>query len=270
MTQVIKLGFYDKDSTGLELIGQVIERLNNVKRAPQQSLPVMWYNVYGAPEFKTEGVMTNISDSISKKAKQNLAGEINWHEYYNNSPEKSSSYKGRVLVQISVVDKAPKKKNSKENDEVKPFRRKIKQSLSAKMEPRCVEYIFQAIIFCGAELPSFKSIFSEQFKIRISLGIHDLCTKAVKLDNGVCRWNEILRSDPISLPTDTQQLPDLFVYLLREDGKPVCFKRMPVVRKESGGKGVFLMGFEEPASWVLLQEDKSIDALNKNVFPGTI
>jgi hypothetical protein len=104
---------------------------------------------------------------------------------------------------------------------------------------------------------------SFRFSVQICVGIHEICTKPVKFEHGTCRWGEWLKADRISLPEDPDQLPDIFIYLLREDNKPVCFYRLKPFRDV---KTKELMGFDRPAEWVLLQEDKSIDALEKGLF----
>lgn len=57
------------------------------------------------------------------------------------------------------------------------------------------------------------------------LGIDEISTKPVKNEGGLCRWNEFLRSEPLDYPVDVTQLPDIFVYLLNNDLKPVCYAR---------------------------------------------
>ncbi|RYY82462.1 hypothetical protein EON63_13265 [archaeon] len=47
-----------------ELIGNIIERLNRVKKANMQSLDVQWYNMYGAPEFKQEKLLANVKKGV--------------------------------------------------------------------------------------------------------------------------------------------------------------------------------------------------------------
>jgi hypothetical protein len=98
------------------------------------------------------------------------------------------------------------------------------------------------------------------FSVQISVGIHEICTKSVKFEHGTCRWGEWLKADRIILPEDPDQIPDIFIYLLREDNKPVCFYRLKPFRDV---KTKELMGFDRQAEWILLQEDKSIDALEK-------
>jgi hypothetical protein len=81
MTQVVRFSVWDKDPTESELIGQVIEKYNRVDRLPGSATDVAWYNMYGAPEFKNEKLLSNIKKgavSIAKAAQQTFAGEIDW------------------------------------------------------------------------------------------------------------------------------------------------------------------------------------------------
>ena len=50
--------------------------------------------------------------------------------------------------------------------------------------------------------------------IKISIGLYELNTSFAKNDNGSCRWNELKESDPLLLPVDHKQIPDIFIYLV--------------------------------------------------------
>lgn len=270
MTQLIKFTVWDKDNTGSELIGIIGEKFNAIKKAPLQQMDLMWYNMYGAPEFKQEKLTANLKKgftAVANKAKQSLGAEIDWAEYYNNSPEKASCFKGRVLLQFSIADKRPQKYDK---PEVKPFRRRIK-ALKSTQEPASREYLLQAIVVCGNELPVLNLLSKQQFRVRVSIGMHDLSTKPVTLEGGMCRWNEFLISEKLNLPVDISRIPDIFVYLIRDDMKPICYARMkPTAIYPDDPKKPVLLGFNAGAKWILMQEDKTIDALNKDVFPGQV
>lgn len=274
-TQIIKFSVWDEDKTQNELIGNVIEKFNAIKKAPRQNLGIRWYNFYGAPEFKQENVVGNlkkVGGAIAKKAKQTMGADINWGEYYNSTPDKASYYKGRALLEFSIVDKRPEKqhKKKKEKLEVKPFRRSFEKKFKLGevkiTEPKTKEYMFQAMVFSGSDLPSFGTISNQQLRVQITCGIHELCTKPAKFEGGTCRWSEWLKTERLLLPEDVSQIPDIFIYLLREDNKPVCFCRIKPIDLQTKQ----LIGFEQPAQWWLLQEDKSIDALDDDVFPGSV
>ena len=81
----------------------------------------------------------------------------------------------------------------------------------------------------------------------------------------MCRWNKFLRSEIIQLPADLEQVPDIFVYLVRDNLKGVCFTRIKAAKLQANGAGE-LLGFTNPTDWFLLQEDKSVDALDTVFF----
>ena len=145
-----------------------------------------------------------------------------------------------------------------------PFKRRIKPAKRSQ-EPATQDYVLQALVISGIELPSFGAISSQQLRIRVSCGIHEISTRPAKYDNGMCRWNEFIMTEKFPLPVDVTQIPDIFIYLIREDLKPVCFTRMKAV---TDVKANTLLGFENETQWYLLQEDKSINALSNEVFPG--
>ncbi len=87
----------------------------------------------------------------------------------------------------------------------------------------------------------------------------------------MCRWNEWLKSSSLSLPENLEDIPDIFVYLVTEADRPVCFKRIkPYTIFKGTGKDdqgrpideIELKGFDEVTSWEILEEDKAIDALD--------
>ncbi len=278
MTQLVKFNVWDKDTGGQELIGNISEKFNRIKKATGQSLPLQWYNMYGAPEFKQEKLAANLAKGvnvIAKKAQQQFAAEIDWGMFYNNSPEKASAYKGRALLEFSIRDQRPKKYDKAD---VKPFRRKLKP-LRSTQEPPVREYVLQAMVICGNDMPNpnpLGAIVKTKYRIRVTIGVHELCTKDALLDGGVCRWNEFMISEKILLPLDVTQIPDIFIYLVREDEKPICFTRLKSWKELKGDalatspSPYELLGFTQPTQWQLLREDKSIDALPTDMFPGSI
>lgn len=266
MTQMIKFSVWDKDPTESELIGNVTEKFNVIDRMQRRQTDLRWYNMYGCPEFKQEKALANIKkgvEIIAKKTKQAVGADIDWGEYYNNVPDKASTFKGRCLMKFRIETKRPEKHDK---PEVKPFKRKVK-ALTRKMEPLTAEYVLQALVVCGTELPSFGTISNQKLAVRVSIGVHEIATKMAAFQGGQCRWNDLMRTDKILFPQDLSQVPDIFIYLVREDNKPVCFTRIkPVTNLKEG----VMLGFDQPAKWHLLQEDKSIDALSADVFPGNI
>jgi hypothetical protein len=79
--QVIRFSVWDKDPTESEMIGQVVEKFNKLDRLPGCATDVQWYNMYGAPEFKNEKLLSNLKKgamAVAKAAQQTFAGEVDW------------------------------------------------------------------------------------------------------------------------------------------------------------------------------------------------
>jgi len=282
MTTIAKVNVWDFDDKGPEFIGQAIAKYSEIKKLPGQTLPARWYNFYGAHEYKDDSAFNNIKKTAGgfKKAIKRLGGvEINWYKFYNNVPERAAAYRGRGLISWSVESTRPGKYATAE---IIPFRRKI-SPLPVKSYPQTAEYILQALVIAGTELPYFTSLssigYAQKLRVRIVIGIDELCTDAAKFEKGMCRWNQFLKSGILKYPVDIDQIPDIFVYLVNEADRPVCYTRMkpftvyPKASLDSEGRAidkVELKGFMESTKWALLEEDKALDALDAGEFPGTL
>ena len=281
MTQFIKFSVWDWDPEKNELIGNISEKLNRILQLQSKggvgATFSQWYNMYGAPEFKTstdlKGNITKGAKIMGDFAKNALTGEVDPYTLYNSLPEQGSSFRGRALLKFSVETSREKAGSKYDTPEIVPFRRKVK-SLSKLQEPVCAEYILQGLVISGTELPSFTTLGmsavttaglkKQDLRIKISIGHHEIISKPAKFEKGVCRWNELIKSEPILLPVLVNQIPDIFIYVLREDNKPVVFTRLkPSVKGD-------LIGFDQPAQWLLMREDKVINALNDGDFPGNV
>ncbi len=279
MTQFIKFSVWDWDPEKNELIGNISEKMNRILQLQSKQgvggTFCQWYNMYGAPEFKTttdlKGNITKGAKIVGDLAKSALSGEVDPYTLYNNLPEQGSSFRGRALLRFRVETSRPPGKY--DTPEIVPFRRKVK-SLTKQQEPIVTEYILQGLVISGTELPSFTTLGlsavtsvgqkKQDLRIKITIGHYEIITKPAKYEKGVCRWNEYIKSDPLLLPVLVDQIPDIFIYVLREDNKPVVFTRLkPVVKGE-------LLGFSQPCQWFLMREDKVIDALNDGDFPGNV
>jgi hypothetical protein len=284
MTQVIKLSMWDKDDTADELIANISAKFGAIKKADRQTIPPRWYNMYGCHEFKQGKLLDNLAkgaDLIKKSAKQTLGTDIDWADYYNNSPDKATAFKGRVLMQMRIVDKPPKsgdsKKKKDESPEKKPFRLKMKNGLKSNEEPKVSNYTLQALVISGSDLPKLglgsTLTGGEPFRVKLAIGVDEVSTKSAKNEKGVCRWNEFIALPNLDYPEDVNQIPDIFVYLCKDNGKPICYARVKPFNTDKGQNKATvedLIGFDTIIDWVLLREDKLIDALSESVFPGQI
>lgn len=81
MTQLVRFSVWDKDPTQSELIGNIHEKYSRVAKMPGQATDLQWYNMYGAPEFKNDKLLSNIKKGaagIAKRANQALGADIDW------------------------------------------------------------------------------------------------------------------------------------------------------------------------------------------------
>ena len=90
--------------------------------------------------------------------------EIDYYKYYNNVPDKASSYKGRCLLKFRVESERPKgyiaklQKKKKSLTDVQPFMTKLTATLSRKNEPPTKDYYLKALVVSGNELPQFTEV----------------------------------------------------------------------------------------------------------------
>lgn len=78
---MVRFSVWDKDATESEMIGQVVEKYNRLDRLPGCATDVQWYNMYGAPEFKNEKLLSNLKKgavAAVKAAQQTFGSEIDW------------------------------------------------------------------------------------------------------------------------------------------------------------------------------------------------
>ena len=282
MTTIAKFNVWDYDEAGPEFIGQAIAKYNDIKKLPGQTQPARWFNFYGAHEYKDDSALKNLqkaAGSVKKFAKRMGGVEIDWYKFYNNVPDRAAAYRGRGLISWSVESTRPGKYAT---PEIIPFRRKI-SALPVKSYPQTSEYILQALVVAGTELPYFTSLssigYAQKLRVRVVMGIDELCTDYAKYEKGMCRWNQLLKSGILRFPTDMDQIPDIFVYLVTEADRPVCYTRMkpytvfPKASLDSEGREIDkieLKGFMESTKWTILEEDKALDALDAGDFPGTL
>ena len=229
-TQLVKIHVWDKEAIGKDLIGNISEKICNIMQANCQVLPLQWYNMYGAQAFKPGNLLgaANIVNTTSKFTKSALrlaTGKIDWEAAYNNSPDKAPAYKGRLLLEFSI-------QNNNNEEEIKPFRIDNIEPVRSSLVPPTEEYMLQALVFFGNDLPVTNPfpLVQTKYRIRIAIGIHEMSTKEAYVDRGMCQWNQFLVCDKIFLPIDVTQIPDIFIYLDRDE-VPICFTRLKVWKK---------------------------------------
>ena len=228
----------------------------------------MWVNLYGAPQhiaFSVKNATTSAVQSLSRTAHL----EIDYKHQYNTLPDKASCYKGRVLISQRIKEEAPKSISKKIADAHESFRRKIHVHAAA---PPTTTYVLRAIIVSGSQLPQITKIASKnagkthKLFVKVSIGRQEMCTEKKENIRGVCDWHQELFFEEMDWPIDQDQIPDIFVYLMKGKGAnqlPICFKRFKA-------KDLIAGKMDNPAEWILLKEDKVINALSENVFPGSL
>lgn len=264
MTQTIKCSMWDHDTVGAnELIATCYGKFNVINNLSGQRTPAHWVNFYGAPENAGVSIKNMVAGAANKV--KNLGG-VDFKHLYNTFPDQGSNFKGRVLLSYRIESQRPKKYDK---DEIEPFRRSCRK-LSAKQEPPTLTYILKAIVVSGTELPQFvdptNPLKKQKLQVRISIGQYELFTQRVDVRGGVSEWNEFLQSEEMQLPADISQIPDIFVHLCKGKGKDlkaICFSRYKAA-------DIIKTGFRAAAEWILLGEDKSIDALVDGEFPGNV
>jgi len=271
MTNVIKFSVWDYNVSGARCIGNLVQRIAVIQNAGNCRLPPRWYNLYGAQEIgASETVMAQVSEIAAgiKNTFSHLGGGKDWYNCYNAVPDNAPCYKGRVLLAFRMEKKRPHKY---ESPNVQPFRRSIRgiKNRGVKLPPireppKLDRFVLHAIVFGGTGLPEFAT--SANLRVKVSIGLHELCTKQERLELGMARWNQHLRSESLALPKDMEQLPDIFIHLLKGDDRPICFARIKacdVVDKK-------YLGFASPSQWFQLQKDRALGAVDESQYPGSL
>ncbi|KAG5177195.1 hypothetical protein JKP88DRAFT_282166 [Tribonema minus] len=117
--------------------------------------------------------------------------------------------------------------------------------------PRMSRYILKATIHSGSDLPSKQKLHVKRVAASDKLP-------------GVVRWDELLTvgGGAIELPADAERLPDIFVYLVRDD-ENICLLRFKA-------KDVLRQGFDMSGRWMRFTRDAAIDRVKKAGFPGSL
>lgn len=93
-----------------------------------------------------------------------------------------------------------------------------------------------------------------------------MTSKVVKNDNSRAIWNQMLPDLKIRAPEVPEDIYDVIIYLALDEkpGSRVCFKRIKAADVlNTKGKKFEIESF-------LLEEDKSMDRLDDEQFPGII
>jgi len=124
-------------------------------------------------------------------------------------------------------------------------------------------YNLEAEIFDAADLPEQL----DSCSIHITIGPYHVESQVNTVTNSYCRFNEKLPVISERFPFEEAQIPDIVVYISKNDRKSnrISFLRIPASE---------LIGSSTDANWPIkeykLEEDKAKDALNDEEFPGYV
>ncbi|KAG2513554.1 hypothetical protein JM16_007521 [Phytophthora kernoviae] len=247
MSDNIFLSVWDWDmTTADQLVANVIQPFSfkQVQRYPNQFKRV-WSNLYGPPV----GYDTDCSAV----------------RLMQNHPAHGSTYRGRLLLSLRVEDGT-----QSVNDDAH-----VRNLLNTSVTPMMKRYTLRAALFYGTEIPAFASKTNwnrnTQMSLKISVGSHNVESSRAQNVSGICHFNQYLDVVDMELPADLDQVPDVFVHLIRQtmnESRCICFARF-------NAKDVFCqdpkaLKLIKPPQWVVLNEDKVIDELKDHDFTGNV
>jgi hypothetical protein len=123
------------------------------------------------------------------------------------------------------------------------------------------------MIVSGTEVPKFtKTMHTRKMHIKVMCGKYEMFSARVENNLGVCEWYENVESEAMELPEDLSQIPDIVVSICKGKGTdtiPVSYKRFSFAE-------VLKDEFSGALEWTLLEEDKALDQLDDDQFPGSV
>ncbi|DAZ97328.1 TPA: hypothetical protein N0F65_003692 [Lagenidium giganteum] len=250
MSNNVFISLWDYDTVSDELVANVEPvSFAQVQKYPTQ-FKTQWRNLYGPP--------VGVKMMMESKAMK----------YMFDHPAAASTYRGRVLISLRVE---PGSKSI--ND-----RPHIRNLMSVANPPLTKPHTLRSAIFYGTEIPMFTSKTNwnrnSKMALRVSIGSHEVRTTRVDNTAGVCKWHQYVDLNNITLPADLENVPDVFVHIVREQlgsVRLICYGRFKA-------KDLFIEGFDTPMElckvpqpqWVTLIEDPVLDDLKDEEFTGNI
>ena len=116
-------------------------------------------------------------------------------------------------------------------------------------------------LYEGVELPNL-----EEMCVHVTCGPYESKSKVVKNDNSRAIWNQYLPDITVRAPEQQEDIYDVIIYLATSmnNADRICFKRI----KAKDLLDVNNRKFDIES--FLLEEDKSIDPLDDEEFPGIV
>ncbi|TDH69811.1 hypothetical protein CCR75_006460 [Bremia lactucae] len=243
MSDNIFISVWDWDMTADQLVANIVQPFSfkQVHRYPNQFKHI-WANLYGPPVgYDTKSIPL---------------------QQMQNYPTHASSYRGRLLLSLRV-----EKNLQSINDEAH-----VKNILNVVVSPKMKRYTLRAALFYGTEIPVFTSKTSwnrnTRMSLKISVGRHVVESSRVQNVSGICHFNQYIDIINAELPADLDQIPDIFVHLVRKtmnEARCICFARF----KAQDFFSEELKSIKPP-QWVVLQKDKVVDELKDHNFTGNV
>jgi len=257
MSDIIKYTIWDHDRTGNYLVSTSTDHFNVLNMDSNKFTPPHWRNLYGAQINGYE---------IGKAFSGKFSKEKDWKAHYNKYPNNAPHYRGRVLVSQRIEQKAPPKKDGSERvDEA--FRLKLPRRIKLNEQPPQDTYKIRAMIIVGTEIPKFqRALHTRKMQIKIQCGRNEIYSSRRENNNGVCEWYELIETEPFVYPRDPKQIPDIIVSICK--GKDTS--TVPVAYKRFKFEDVMKENFTNESQWVTFGEDKALDLLSDDQFPGSV
>ena len=269
MSQSIKISFYDYNvAKRNDRIASLIFDYHQIKKNKEKYNTPKWYNLYGAQSGYQRG--------IARKMNQGFV--------------EGTAYRGQCLLSLDVTAQ----KN-------RPKKGLVDIGLTNDMKPKQTSYIVKCDLYEGCEI---YKMFNTKMYIQICIGRHSAKSKRVNVKDGRCEWFQVIESSeelaeddstnlmnniqnaankiteavpllqetkkqnnygnigPLTMPDDIDQCPDIFIYLCGNN-KRISYLRIPF-------KNIVNKKWKNAPKWYNLKEDKAINALEENVFPGSV
>jgi hypothetical protein len=180
-----------------------------------------WVNLYGAPS--TANDLSNLG-----RDKRNIAKQM------NEGSLEASEYRGRVLISASVETNVSEPKLLCMG-QLPITRRKLRTIASER--PAELPFKLHVCVLEGTSLPKNNN---KKLRVQVCHGVNEpICTPRrhnrvegnKKEKTGRARWySELVMHS--NFPDDLEQIPDIFINLLDEDGNRLSYIRIPVFDKE--------------------------------------
>ena len=203
----------------------------NFKEIMNGSEGPKWANLYGPP----------------------LQAEGEYADLMTKYEDKGSCYRGRLLYSVTTHDQENPKSTSTD----------LKFSFPSNPSPYPKEkaYLLKVALYEGLALPEY-----DEFSIHVCCGPYETKSRIERSYNARAVWNQYLPDLVIRAPEAIDEIWDIFIYLSTSENPSdrICFKRLKAKDLlDTHGKQWEIQKY-------LLEEDKSIDPLDDEQFPGIL